>query len=77
VVAMAWSLRPQCHVFRARIMSSRCEFGQLNEGGVVFEIDNRVPDLALEPDVELHVLQIVREALSNVVRHSHARRCNR
>lgn len=40
---------------------------------VVFELDNRVPDLRLAPDVELHVLQIVREALSNVVRHSHAR----
>ncbi|WP_415914347.1 sensor histidine kinase [Paraburkholderia sp. J67] len=40
---------------------------------VVFEIDNRVPALALAPDVEMHVLQIVREALSNVVRHSHAR----
>jgi len=39
---------------------------------VVFELDNRVPDLRLAPDVELHVLQIVREALSNVVRHSHA-----
>ncbi|MBN3854910.1 hypothetical protein G3N59_16130 [Paraburkholderia sp. Ac-20340] len=40
---------------------------------VVFEIDNRVPTLVLAPEVELHVLQIVREALSNVVRHSHAR----
>ena len=56
---------------REAIAGSVAEFAR--RSNVVFEIDNRVPDLALEPDVELHVLQIVREALSNVVRHSHAR----
>ncbi|MFM0212039.1 histidine kinase [Paraburkholderia sediminicola] len=40
---------------------------------VVFELDNRVPDIELSPEVALHALQIVREALSNVVRHAHAR----
>ncbi|MFP3565169.1 sensor histidine kinase [Paraburkholderia sp. SIMBA_030] len=40
---------------------------------VVFELDNRVPEIELAPDVALHALQIVREALSNVVRHAHAR----
>ncbi|TDV24754.1 histidine kinase/DNA gyrase B/HSP90-like ATPase [Paraburkholderia caballeronis] len=40
---------------------------------VVFELDNRLPDLRLEPGAELHLLQIVREALSNVVRHAQAR----
>ncbi|RDJ98005.1 sensor histidine kinase [Paraburkholderia lacunae] len=40
---------------------------------VVFELDNRMPDIELAPDVALHALQIVREALSNVVRHAHAR----
>ncbi|WP_413214118.1 ATP-binding protein [Paraburkholderia kururiensis] len=40
--------------------------------GVVLELDNRLPYLRLEPGVELHILQIVREALSNVVRHAQA-----
>ncbi|MFX1811846.1 ATP-binding protein [Paraburkholderia sp. A1RI_3L] len=40
--------------------------------GVVLELDNRLPHLRLEPGVELHILQIVREALSNVVRHAQA-----
>ncbi|MFM0318779.1 histidine kinase [Paraburkholderia nemoris] len=40
---------------------------------VVFELDNRMPEIELAPDVALHALQIVREALSNVVRHAHAR----
>jgi two-component system nitrate/nitrite sensor histidine kinase NarX len=40
---------------------------------VVFELDNRMPDIQLPPEVALHALQIVREALSNVVRHAHAR----
>ncbi len=39
---------------------------------VVFELDNRVPDLRIDPRVALQVLQIVREALSNVVRHAQA-----
>jgi two-component system nitrate/nitrite sensor histidine kinase NarX len=40
---------------------------------VVFELDNRMPEIELAPDIALHALQIVREALSNVVRHAHAR----
>ncbi|MEB2603425.1 ATP-binding protein [Burkholderia cenocepacia] len=40
---------------------------------VVFELDNRVPDLRVDPRIALHILQIVREALSNVVRHAQAR----
>lgn len=40
---------------------------------IVFELDNRLPDQTLAPDSELQVLQIVREALANVVRHSQAR----
>ncbi|WP_198665432.1 sensor histidine kinase [Paraburkholderia kururiensis] len=40
--------------------------------GVVLELDNRLPHLRLEPGVELHIVQIVREALSNVVRHAQA-----
>jgi two-component system nitrate/nitrite sensor histidine kinase NarX len=40
---------------------------------IVFELDNRLADDALSPPVELQLLQIIREALANVVRHSHAR----
>jgi len=39
---------------------------------VVFELDNRVPEIKLSPEAALHTLQIVREALSNIVRHAHA-----
>jgi len=40
---------------------------------IVFELDNRLADDALYPETELQILQIIREALANVVRHSHAR----
>jgi two-component system nitrate/nitrite sensor histidine kinase NarX len=40
---------------------------------IVFELDNRLADDALNPETELQVLQIIREALTNAVRHSHAR----
>jgi two-component system nitrate/nitrite sensor histidine kinase NarX len=39
----------------------------------VFSLDNRLPAERIGPEAELQVLQIVREALANVVRHSHAR----
>lgn len=41
---------------------------------IVFELDNRLDTQALPPPGDLQVLQIVREALANVVRHSHATR---
>lgn len=41
--------------------------------GCVFNLDNRLPVSSLPAEAELQVLQIVREALANVVRHSHAR----
>jgi len=40
---------------------------------IVFELDNRLSEDALYPETELQILQIIREALANVVRHSHAR----
>lgn len=39
----------------------------------VFSLDNRLPAERIAAQAELQVLQIVREALANVVRHSHAR----
>lgn len=41
--------------------------------GCVFSLDNRLPANCLPAEGELQVLQVVREALANVVRHSHAR----
>jgi len=35
-------------------------------------LDNRLPSSVLSPNEEIHVLQIVREALSNVIRHAAA-----
>lgn len=39
----------------------------------VFELDNRLPAEHLPDAVAFEVLQVVREALTNVMRHSHAR----
>lgn len=38
-------------------------------------LDDHLPRDLLSPNEEVHVLQIVREALSNVVRHARARHC--
>lgn len=38
---------------------------------IVFELDNRLPDGELSVAEEMQLLHIMREALSNVVRHSH------
>ncbi len=40
---------------------------------MVFHLDNRLPDGLLSGDVELQLLQIVREALVNALRHARAR----
>lgn len=40
----------------------------------VFELDNRISEQRMGAETELQVLHIIREALANVVRHSHARR---
>lgn len=53
------------------IQASVDEFSRCS--GCVFELDNRLATSLLPPEAELQVLQIIREALANVVRHSHAR----
>jgi two-component system nitrate/nitrite sensor histidine kinase NarX len=40
----------------------------------VIELDDQLPPGLLSPNEEVHVLQIVREALSNTTRHARARR---
>lgn len=56
---------------RQALEASVDEFAR--RSGCVFTLDNRVPGDCLPGEVELQILQIVREALANVVRHSHAR----
>lgn len=46
------------------------EFGE--RGGLAVELDNHLAHIPLNPNEEIHILQIVREALSNVVRHAQA-----
>lgn len=43
-------------------------------GGLQASLDSQLADCALSPNQEVHVLQIVREALANVVRHAAAAR---
>jgi two-component system nitrate/nitrite sensor histidine kinase NarX len=46
------------------------EFNDRSQTGITLE--NRLGNCKLTPNAEIHVIQIVREALSNVLRHSHA-----
>lgn len=46
------------------------EFEQ--QSAIVFELDNRLQGNLLMPQQDIHLLYIVRESLSNIVRHSHA-----
>lgn len=57
---------------REAIEASVDEFSR--RSACVFALDNRLPEAALPPEAELQVLQVVRESLANVVRHSHAQR---
>ena len=41
-------------------------------GSTAIRLDNGLPRVLLSPNEELHVLQIVRESLSNVIRHADA-----
>ena len=45
-----------------------------NRSSVAINLDNRLSRVDLAVDEEIHVLQIIREAISNVVRHSQASR---
>ena len=47
------------------------EFG--DRSIVNLSLDNHLPPSLLTPNEEIHVLQILREALSNVIRHANAR----
>ncbi len=53
------------------LQSAIAEFEQ--HSGLMFELDNRLASSQLPEPVAVEVLLIVREALSNAVRHAHAR----
>lgn len=46
------------------------EFGL--KGGLAMELDDRLADCRLTVNEEFHLLQVIREALSNIVRHANA-----
>lgn len=50
------------------------EFSQ--HSGVAIELDYQLDHCPLTPNEEIHCLQIIREALSNVIKHAQASRCN-
>jgi len=52
------------------VINSIREFEQ--QSGIVFELDNRLPLNMLSPQLSMQMLYIIRESLSNIVRHSHA-----
>ena len=52
------------------ILDAIAEFEQ--QSAIVFELDNRVPNHCLSRQQAMQVLYIIREALSNTIRHSHA-----
>ena len=43
-----------------------------HQSSVAFELDNRVPQLKVSARQSVQLLYIIRESLSNVVRHAHA-----
>ncbi|MDO8826240.1 sensor histidine kinase [Methylophaga sp.] len=52
------------------VTNSVREFEQ--QSAIVFELDNRLPANLLPPKQSIQILYIIRESLSNIVRHSHA-----
>ncbi len=43
-------------------------------GNVAIELDNQIANCQFGPNAEIHMIQIIREALSNVIRHAKATR---
>ena len=72
-------LRELLTTFRLRI--SETELGEAikktvsefsERSGIPIEYDNRIGNCKFSPNAEIHVIQIVREALSNIIRHADA-----
>lgn len=41
-------------------------------GDLEIELDDHLKGITLSPNAEIHIIQIVREALSNIIKHAHA-----
>lgn len=63
-------LTMQTEKFPEGVINSIKEFEQ--QSGIVFELDNRLQLNVLSPKQSMQILYIIRESLSNIVRHSHA-----
>ncbi|GAA0793520.1 sensor histidine kinase [Marinobacterium sediminicola] len=59
------------HSLEQELQCAITEFEQ--HSGIMFELDNRLSPLDLPEPVAVELLLILREALSNAVRHAHAR----
>ncbi len=42
------------------------------KGDLQIDLDDQLKGITLSPNAEIHIIQIVREALSNVIKHAHA-----
>ena len=60
------------HSFEQELLSAITEFER--HSSLIFELDNRLPVHNLPESVAVELLLILREALSNAVRHAHAHR---
>ncbi|MCG7878673.1 MAG: type IV pili methyl-accepting chemotaxis transducer N-terminal domain-containing protein [Candidatus Thiodiazotropha taylori] len=74
-------LRELLTTFRLRVTDA--DLGKLiretveefeNRSGIVIEYTNHIGNCQFTPNAEIHIIQIIREALSNVIRHANARR---
>lgn len=74
-------LRELLTTFRLRVTDA--DLGKLiretveefeNRSGIVIEYTNHMGNCQFTPNAEIHIIQIIREALSNVIRHANARR---
>ncbi|HVY06361.1 MAG TPA: histidine kinase, partial [Burkholderiales bacterium] len=66
----AFRVRMGSHGLSGALEEAVDEFSQ--RSGLVIALDNRLGDIRLTVNEEFHVLQVVREALSNTVRHARA-----
>lgn len=67
-------LRIEGEGLAAALQSTVSEFS--SRGGIPISLDAHLAGCTLTPNEEIHALQIMREALSNVLNHSHARQAD-
>ncbi len=60
------------HGLASALSETVAEFNTRAKGKIEITLDNQIKNYPFSVNEEIHILQIVREALSNVVHHSHA-----